>query len=494
MDFTSIKNLNRRDRVYKNPTVNADSFDKRQFNSLLNKSKGLQELKSKGDIVFPLYSQLMGDIWSTFYKNQPQLLEEIPEELTSNQAYLQTIMKNEEFEECRKNTRFDEISSALSTISFGNKVLDWIQNQQLEDKNFNKAIHQAFKAQHQQKIIEQQSDRNQSDQQKKEQEKAEQQMKQSMQQLSEQLQKKLNSSSHQLQSMLEDSVAEARESKDNMEKLISGMGQGNGKSELEKVPVKEQFELAEMLQKNPNMKEIADWAGRFKEVARAKQKHLHSNSIERSGLTIGNEVERLLPTELSNLAISQAKVDFIRRFAEGQTMIYDKKGKDTLGKGPIILCLDQSGSMRKLDTQSKGFALAMMSIAKKQKRDFALITFSTSAKVQVFQNGKSTTDDLILLAGSFLGGGTNFYDPLKKSLSLIKESRFKQADIVFVTDGQANLPDDFVEEFKHTKVKMKFECLSVLIGGEADFQTVQKLSNRVISTDDFMTADEAFSI
>jgi len=116
-------------------------------------------LKSKGDMVFPLYSQLMGYIWSTFYKHQPQLLEEIPEELTLNQAYIQTIMKNEEFEECRKNTKFDEVSSALSTISFGNKVLEWIQNQQLEDKNFNQAIHQALKAQQQQKQIEQQSER-----------------------------------------------------------------------------------------------------------------------------------------------------------------------------------------------------------------------------------------------------------------------------------------------------------------------------------------------
>ncbi|KAA9011405.1 hypothetical protein [Niallia endozanthoxylica] len=83
---------------------------------------------------------------------------------------------------------------------------------------------------------------------------------------------------------------------------------------------------------------------------------------------------------------------------------------------------------------------------------------------------------------------------MKKTLSLINESRFKQADIVFVADGQANLPPEFIEEFRRTKDKKKFECLSVLIGGETDFQTVQKLSDWVISADDFMTADEAFDI
>ena len=242
------------------------------------------------------------------------------------------------------------------------------------------------------------------------------------------------------------------------------------------------------------MKEIADWAGRFKEVARAKQKHLHRDSIERSGITIGNEVDRLLPIELSKLTMPQAKVDFIRRFAEGQTMMFDKKGKDILGKGPIILCLDQSGSMRKLDTQSKGFALALMSIAKKQKRDFALITFSVSATTQIFKKGSSTKEDLIQLAEGFLGGGTNFYDPLRQSLSLIKESRFKNADIVFVTDGQANLPDEFIEELISIKDKKKFECLSVLIGRDADVDTVQKFSDRVINADDFMEVDEVFSL
>src|SRR3954466_9990249 len=161
MDMTSMLSLNQRERVYKNPTVNADSFDQRQFNGLLNKSKGLQELKNKGDIVFPMYSQLMGDIWSTFYKNQPQLLEEIPEELACNQAYIQTIMKDEEFEDYRKNTKFDEVSAALSTISFGNKVLEWIQKQQFEDREFNKAVQQALKAQNEHhQIDEKQSEQN----------------------------------------------------------------------------------------------------------------------------------------------------------------------------------------------------------------------------------------------------------------------------------------------------------------------------------------------
>ena len=77
---------------------------------------------------------------------------------------------------------------------------------------------------------------------------------------------------------------------------------------------------------------------------------------------------------------------------------------------------------------------------------------------------------------------------------LINESRFKQADIIFVTAGQANLPKEFIEEFSCTKDKKKFECLSVLIGRDADIDTVQKFSDRVVNADDFMEVDEAFRL
>ena len=43
---------------------------------------------------------------------------------------------------------------------------------------------------------------------------------------------------------------------------------------------------------------------------------------------------------------------------------------------------------------------------------------------------------MISLAQTFLGGGTNFALPLERAMNVINESRFKQADLVFVTDGE----------------------------------------------------------
>ncbi|WP_411748037.1 vWA domain-containing protein, partial [Psychrobacillus psychrotolerans] len=205
--------------------------------------------------------------------------------------------------------------------------------------------------------------------------------------------------------------------------------------------------------------------------------------IERSGSTLGNDVETLLPIEMGIYIHPITNNDFLRRFVEGQTMQYEQIGKEVLGKGPIILCLDQSGSMQRLDTQSKGFTLALMSIARKQRRDFCLILFSTSTQILTFEKGKIKSSDMINLARTFLGGGTNFALPLDGAMNVINESQFKQADIVFVTDGEDKVSASFLEAFNRKKKEKNFKVLSLVIGCSID--TVEQFADKVIKVKDF---------
>ena len=199
-----------------------------------------------------------------------------------------------------------------------------------------------------------------------------------MTEFNEKLQWMLQNNSDSFSQVLAQAMQETKQVKDSLKSLLGGYSAGSGDAELKKIPLRDQISLAEKIASNKKMKEIADWAGRFKQIARNKQKTKKSDSMERSGVTLGNDIERLLPIELGLYIHPITKNDFLRRFVEGQTMQYEQKGKEVLGKGPIILCLDQSGSMQTLDTQSKGFTLALMSIARKQRRDFCLILFSSS--------------------------------------------------------------------------------------------------------------------
>jgi len=276
---------------------------------------------------------------------------------------------------------------------------------------------------------------------------------------------------------------EPKQTKDNLKSLLGGTSAGSGDAELKKVPLRDQISLAEKIASNKQMKEIADWAGRFKQIARKKQKSKHSDSMERSGVTLGNDIERLLPMELGLYTHPITKNDFLRRFVEGQTMQYEQKGHEVLGKGPIVLCLDQSGSMHKLDTQSKGFTLALMSIARKQNRDFCLILFSTRTQIFKYERGKIKNSDMINLAQTFLGGGTDFALPLDRAMKVINESRFKQAGLVFVTDGEDRIKDLFLEAFNKKKKEKEFNVLSLVIGNNT--KTAGQFSDKVVLIKDF---------
>ena len=63
---------------------------------------------------------------------------------------------------------------------------------------------------------------------------------------------------------------------------------------------------------------------------------------------------------------------------------------------------------------------------------------------------------MVKLAQSFLSGGPNFSLPLSKSLCTVNESRIKQSDVVFITDGEDRLRDSFLEEFNKKKKEKAF--------------------------------------
>src|SRR5699024_777293 len=248
---------------------------------------------------------------------------------------------------------------------------------------------------------------------------------------------------------------------------------------------REKIELAEKLSNDADLKEIAKWAGKYTKIARTKQKAKHKESTEQSGVEQGNNIERVLPSELVQYTNPKTKNDFLKRYAEGQLMQYEQKGKESLGEYSIILCLDQSGSMDNLEQQSKGFALALMSIAKKQKRNFAYIPFDSQVgEVMQFPKGRVSPNAMLKMAREFLSGGTEFEPPLRESLKVISKDNFKDADIVFVTDGQASISPRFLEMLNERKEKDKFNILSLAIG-RGNTQTLEMFSDKVVKINNF---------
>ena len=136
------------------------------------------------------------------------------------------------------------------------------------------------------------------------------------------------------------------------------------------------------------------------------------------------------------------------------------------GVGDIICCLDESGSTSgDLAAWGKAVALTLLEIAESEGRKFALIHFSgpSSFKTDVFLPRQYCMEDKIRAAETLLDGGTDFRTPLEEALRLMKEDGFENADIVFVTDGECELSESYIEELRAVQAEYRYTVTGVLL-------------------------------
>ncbi|MBG9790531.1 VWA domain-containing protein [Brevibacillus laterosporus] len=480
--------------MYKS-VLNTDSYDRRRFKEIFQISNNMKSVENTGANYLPSFLSLMGDIWAGLFKLTPALTDKVDPSLLINREIIQRVFQEESFESFRSYSTLDDLTSAIGTINFSEQSIRWFEEQ--VDKDTRQALEQASTDQKElinfknqiQKILEKGQEHFQPNDQK-----TLMDLQAAMSEKDNQVKKLIEQSLMGLQntasmkSYVEMAIQETHDLKNQVSSLFSGSQAGKQDSDLKTIPLKEQLLLAELLRKNKKLRDIALWAGRFKSIARKKRRSKHTDSFDRSGITYGKNLELTLPSELALYLNSASKLDFMKRFIEGEVLQYAVNGKESLGRGPIILCLDESSSMRSLDEQAKGFVLSLLMIAKKQRRDFALIKFSKRIQTSVYKGGKITANELITLATSFLNGGTNFELPLEESLQILEKDRFSKSDIIFVTDGEDNLSESFITSFNEQKKKKKFQVLSILLKNN-NTKTLQPFSDEIILASDIY--DEA---
>jgi uncharacterized protein with von Willebrand factor type A (vWA) domain len=167
----------------------------------------------------------------------------------------------------------------------------------------------------------------------------------------------------------------------------------------------------------------------------------------------------------------------------------------------MIVCLDGSSSMAgDKEIWSKAVTLTLLEIARRQRRLFRSICFSSEeTPLQILdlnprEHYDIKTKNVMDLAEYFPGGGTDFQKPLDAALECLQQSRFKKGDIVFITDGECQVSPEWAAEFRRQKEKLGFSLFSILIDvGSSSLGTLKEFSDR-ISTIKQLTGDEAQEI
>lgn len=196
--------------------------------------------------------------------------------------------------------------------------------------------------------------------------------------------------------------------------------------------------------------EIAKLAGKMFDLIKPIAKKVKSDDpMEVDSIKTGGDVEQLLPAELALLGQEETKGMQSMKVLKGEATQRKMKGHRTKGRGPLVLLIDESGSMsdfgggyyggagkRGRNTWAKACAIALTRVAWGEGREVVVVHFGSGCVVQIL-----TRDDLqglFEMSRSFLNGGTSFGNALHEGQNQVRDLEkrgFKGADIVLLTDG-----------------------------------------------------------
>ncbi len=225
---------------------------------------------------------------------------------------------------------------------------------------------------------------------------------------------------------------------------------------------------------------------------RAKVKHPPD---EITSITVGDELARLLPSEMALLGIPELEDLFFLRFIEKHLLQYDLIGHEPQGRGPIIASVDGSGSMNTAmevadlqmtrEVWAKSVVLALMAIARKDKRDLTVIHYSAGdPTIHHFPKGAGTPMDVIATIEFFEGGGTRFEPWMDKALELVGQAQHDKADVIAISDGIARISKEAILSWNQMRAARGMRAYGVLIGTDQGAELMGEITDGLMSLND----------
>jgi len=249
---------------------------------------------------------------------------------------------------------------------------------------------------------------------------------------------------------------------------------------------------ADFLKKHQTLQDIAEKLGRMagevndpdlnrtpNEELQAVEEKSDKATDDIVGIHESDDLNKMLPNETLFLAYPELEVVFYKHLVDKRLMNYKMQGKSRtlrqvkshkpknkqsdIEKGPFIVCVDASGSMCGFPEQyAKAMAYALMQIALAEDRDCYVMLFSSEHITYELtrQDGLREVSDF--LSYSF-HGGTDLAPVLQKSVELMSDGKYKNADLVVISDFIAPPQDaDLVEKVEALKQnKNRFQAITL---------------------------------
>lgn len=282
--------------------------------------------------------------------------------------------------------------------------------------------------------------------------------------------------------------------------MPGGKGTDNGAGIRNRIDINTIKQYFNTIQNSKALKEIAELLGRLEkeeeESEIQKIKELKSYSYtqviptkrykeEICGVTLGRDLENLLPQELAMLEDETLELLFDLKYIQNRLFCFEKQGYHSIAQevqeeiekeietkkqkkrerneGAIIICVDTSGSMMgNPEYIAKALSLFLATKANTQKRACYLINFSIGIEAMEL-SGKGGMAKLMRFLEMSFGGGTDVAPALKEGLKTMQQDDFKKSDLIVISDGGFGyIPNDLEKQMQNQRQKdNKFYLLDI---------------------------------
>lgn len=209
-----------------------------------------------------------------------------------------------------------------------------------------------------------------------------------------------------------------------------------------------QKEYPDILKAANAMGRIADDEGSEKtKVSQGANMPLeHSSHSDIDGVTVGHDLSSLMPAELASCIDDDMNSLFVLKYLTSNLQSFRSKSnlqnpsrnlnlRNAKQKGPMLVCLDTSGSMSGQKEQiAHSMLIKLLDIADSQKRNLLLIAFSVSAKVIDMKKERAKLLDFMRKTAT---GDTNATQMLTNACDFLESSpEYMNADLILISDFQ----------------------------------------------------------
>jgi uncharacterized protein with von Willebrand factor type A (vWA) domain len=289
---------------------------------------------------------------------------------------------------------------------------------------------------------------------------------------------------------------------------ICGLGWDLSRSVLRHTGWQDAKRLADLLKRLPQIQDVVRQLGRMQSAEKPEETPIlerlfgpvrrapaelrdidtpavphDTHGVERSG-----EIARMLPSEAVLFNRPALRLLWHARRAERTLATYRVRGvdqerfiDDNMGtqardaarrkkkqeRGPIIVCLDTSGSMQGApETIAKAVTLEAVRIATAEKRECFLYAFSGPAQVIEFElsTKRGGIHALLEFLGCSFHGGTDVAEPMRQALKRLESAKWSKADLIVVSDGEFPLPGATASAVATARNTLHLRVHGLLIG------------------------------